>query len=188
EDGVAVLHRLHGGLGGVDCPRRRSSAERARSHIILVVSAGDEVRQGYALLEHFDESLEHFCPIVFGASDVALGRERRLVQRVTPCLRAATLRRRDDNPRGIEVTGDDIASRVHQGICRCAVVHLILPNGIPATNPSWFVVVQRRAATPLTEWAWFINAFLLPPFFCLSRRGRTDGWWDKRSGGVPPPP
>jgi hypothetical protein len=44
EDRVSILHRLHGGPGGVDL-RRRSGTDRPRPHIILVVSAGDEVRQ-----------------------------------------------------------------------------------------------------------------------------------------------
>ena len=87
----------------------------------------DEVRQGPALLQRFNERLEQVGPVVVGAGDVALGGERALVEGVTACLDAAGLGRLDDNPRSVEVTRDHIAFSVHELSRGRGVVSRILP-------------------------------------------------------------
>ena len=80
-----------------------------------------------AFLQRLDEALEHVRPVVLGAGDVTLRRERLLVESVTAGLDAAPLRRLDDNRRSVEVTGNDVAASVDERIRRRGVVRLVLP-------------------------------------------------------------
>src|ERR1700727_1417568 len=94
----------------------RAGAERRILNEVDLVAPGGEVGQRLALGEIRGVALVDRRPLVLGAGNETLGRERHLARVMAAGLDPALLPRLDDHFRSVNMAGDDVAASVDQRV------------------------------------------------------------------------
>ena len=83
---------------------------------LFLETAAIEVRNGLACGDHPDEFRVQRFPVPFGAGEISLRRQRRLVDVIAAHHRAAARRVLDHGLRAVDVTGEDVDALVDQAV------------------------------------------------------------------------